>query len=416
MSLAPSSRVRLGVQRDLRVVVVVSMAHAMSHFCQMLVPLLSQNMTQSFGTSFTGLGFVITLFFVTSCSVQAISGFVVDRKGPRPVLIFGLCLIVLGILGFAVSTHYWMLLVSSVVMGLGNGVFHPADYTLFNRLIEPQRLGYAYGVHGISGSLGWALAPMVVPVATLTGSWRVAMLCAALLVAVVLVVVFTFRGGLSLTAPAKNVVKEFPQALQKAAPKPPQESSFAFLKLPVIWMCMLFFFFYALNNSAIQTYAAVALQGLFGFSELWAASCITFYMLCSAGGMLFGGFLARDPSRCERIIAFAFGIAAFISFSLALLPLSAWLAPIVLGVMGFSVGIAGPSRDLIVKRSTPPGASGRVFGVVYAGLDIGQALAPVIYGRLMDHQNFAGLFLVLVVVQGILIASAFNVSRNKASS
>jgi len=79
--------------------------------------------------------------------------------------------------------------------------------------------------------------------------------------------------------------------------------------------------------------------------------------------------------------------------------------------MGFASGIAGPSRDLLVKKSTPENATGRVYGVVYSGLDIGQAVAPLVFGWLMDHQRYSAVLVGLALVQGILIASALNVRR-----
>jgi MFS family permease len=79
--------------------------------------------------------------------------------------------------------------------------------------------------------------------------------------------------------------------------------------------------------------------------------------------------------------------------------------------MGFASGIAGPSRDLLVKKSTPENATGRVYGVVYSGLDIGQAVSPLVFGALMDHQQYQGVWLGLVIMQAVLITSAFNVRR-----
>ena len=79
--------------------------------------------------------------------------------------------------------------------------------------------------------------------------------------------------------------------------------------------------------------------------------------------------------------------------------------------MGLAAGTAGPSRDLIVKRSSPDNATGRVYGVVYAGLDIGQAVVPLLVGRLMDLHQFRSVWLVLALLQGVLIVSAFSVRR-----
>jgi len=143
------------------------------------------------------------------------------------------------------------------------------------------------------------------------------------------------------------------------------------------------------------------------------ALCLTLYMVCAAGGMVLGGFLASDPSRCERIVGAGFGIAACVAAVIGFAPVPGALVPLLFGVMGFSAGIAGPSRDLLVKKSTPENATGRVYGVVYAGLDIGQAIAPLIFGRLMDQGNYRGVWLGLMIVQGILIVSAFRVRRTR---
>jgi MFS family permease len=127
--------------------------------------------------------------------------------------------------------------------------------------------------------------------------------------------------------------------------------------------------------------------------------------------MVLGGFLAADAQRCERIVGAAFGVAALIALVIGFGPVPAMAVPALFGAMGFTSGIAGPSRDLLVKRSTPENATGRVYGVVYSGLDIGQAIAPLIFGTLMDHHQYQGVWLGLVVFQAVLIASAFNVRK-----
>ena len=189
------------------------------------------------------------------------------------------------------------------------------------------------------------------------------------------------------------------------------ESSLAFLKIPAVWMCFTFFFFYAMSLSVVQAFAPEAARQLHAVPVALVAVCLSVYMLASAGGMVLGGFLAADPSRCERIVGVGFGIAASIALVLGLASVPAWGVPVLFAMMGFASGMAGPSRDLLVKRSTPENASGRVYGVVYAGLDIGQAVSPLIFGRLMDQQQYSGVWLGLALVQGVLIASAFNVRR-----
>ena len=145
--------------------------------------------------------------------------------------------------------------------------------------------------------------------------------------------------------------------------------------------------------------------------ERLAAICLTIYMVCSAGGMVVGGFLASDPARCERIVGAGFGAAATIALVIGFATVPALAVPVLFGAMGFGAGIAGPSRDLLVKRSAPDNATGRVYGVVYSGLDIGQAIAPLLFGTLMDWNRPSLVWLGIALVQAVLIVSAFNVRR-----
>jgi FSR family fosmidomycin resistance protein-like MFS transporter len=300
-----------------------------------------------------------------------------------------------------------------VLAGVGNGVFHPVDYTLHNRKVHPSRLGHAFSVHGITGSLGWALAPAMLVPLTIAFNWRIALMCAGTLAFVVLAVLWFNRRQLlldSMVAAAPNA------AAQAKSGATHDEHSLAFLKIPAVWMCFGFFFFYAMALSGVQAFAPEAARLLHDVPVNLAAMCLTIYMVCSAGGMVAGGFLASDPARCERIIGAGFGTAALIALAIGYLDVPALAVPVLFGVMGFGAGTAGPSRDLIVKRASPPNATGRVYGVVYSGLDIGQAIAPLMFGTLMDMHRPSQVWLGIAAVQGVLIVNAFNVRKVRRTS
>jgi FSR family fosmidomycin resistance protein-like MFS transporter len=393
------------LRQDASTIGLVGLAHAVSHFSQLVLAPLFPWLKTEFNVSYTELGLLLTIFFIVSSAVQTASGFLVDRIGPRPVLLGGLGLLALASLGYAASTHYAMLAACAVVAGIGNGVFHPADYTLLNRNVHASRLGHAYSAHGITGTLGWALAPaLMVPVALAAG-WRAAMVTAAAVALAVLALLWWQRGRLLLQPGAA------PPAASAAASAVRAEGPFDFLRIPAVWMCFAFFFFYAMALSVVQSFAPGAAQQLHDVPLAWVAACLSIYMVGSASGMVAGGFLARDPARCERVVGVGMGLAACIALWMALGPVSGWAVPVLFGAMGLVSGSASPSRDMLVKRSTPANASGRVFGVVYSGLDIGQALAPLIFGRLMDLHLYSAVWVGLAVVQGVLIVSAFQVRR-----
>jgi FSR family fosmidomycin resistance protein-like MFS transporter len=387
-------------RRDATLIGLVGVAHGVSHFSQLLLAPLFPWLKDAFGVGYAELGFLMTIFFVVSCVTQAAAGFWVDRYGPRPVLLAGLALIGVSALGYATAPSYLVLALLSVTAGIGNGVFHPVDYTLLNRRIGKARLGHAYSVHGISGSLGWAAAPALLVPLTLAASWRVALLVAAAVVFAVLALLWWRRGDLD--------VAPLPPA---AADADGVHGTFDFLRIPAVWMCFGFFFFYAGALSVVQSFATESARQLHAVPAAWAAMCLTLYMAAAAGGMVVGGFLASDPVRSERVVGAAFAVAATIALAIGFLPVPGSAVPLMFAGMGVAAGVAGPSRDLIVKRAAPDNATGRVYGVVYAGLDIGQAVVPIVVGRLMDLHQYRGVWLALALLQAVLIASAFGVRR-----
>lgn len=390
---APALSAPPALRQDITLIGLVGVAHMISHFSQLLLPPLFPWLKDHFDVSYAQLGFVLTVFFVVSCAVQAAAGFLVDRFGPRPVLYVGLAAIALSCFGYAVSTNYWMLTFFAGLAGLGNGVFHPVDYTLLNRRVSPHRLGHAYSAHGITGTLGWAIAPALMTGVALAHSWQAALAVGGLVALAVLTLLLLNHSRLALDVSASR---------QQVA-----DGDFDFLRLPAVWMCFLFFFLFATVLGVVQAFAPEASRQLHDIELSSVALCLTVYMVGSALGMVGGGFLVQDPSRCDKVVAAAFMVAATLALVLALSPLPTWMVPVLFGLMGLTSGTAGPSRDLLVKQSTPANASGRVYGVVYGGLDVGQAIAPLIFGLLMDHGQFRGVLIGLALVQCSLIFSAY---------
>ena len=393
-------------KRDRRTIAIVSFAHGSSHFSQLLLAPLFPWIKDAFGLSYAELGLLMTTFYVVSGFGQAAAGFVVDRAGALPVLLGALGLFALAAAGLALSVNYPMMLVFSGLAGLANSPFHPVDFSIMNARVAPARLGKAYALHGISGNLGWAAAPVfLVGIAGFAG-WRVALGAASVLLALVWLVVWRYRDLLrgANHAPAQAS----PSAARPAAGA---DGTFGFLRIPAVWMSFGFFFAAATVLGGVQSFGPESARQLHEVPREFVAMCLTGYMLASAAGMLLGGVLAADPARAERIIAWGFGGAAIIALSLGFSDWPGWTVPVMFAVMGFGSGIAGPSRDLLVRRATPPGATGRVYGMVYSGLDVGAALAPAVFGVLMDTGHPALIWAGIALFLGLMIASALNIGR-----
>jgi FSR family fosmidomycin resistance protein-like MFS transporter len=99
--------------------------------------------------------------------------------------------------------------------------------------------------------------------------------------------------------------------------------------------------------------------------------------------------------------------------SLALLTLPMTVIIGLLGLAGFFSGVTGPSRDILVRAATPQGASGKVFGFVYSGLDLGAACAPVLFGALLDGGQQRGVFAAIAIMFLLAIVSVARLGREK---
>ncbi len=192
---------------------------------------------------------------------------------------------------------------------------------------------------------------------------------------------------------------------------------FDFVRLPAVWMCFAYFFMTALALGAIQGFSSSSLVALYGMSLAWATTAYTAFMLASAGGMIMGGFLAVRTSNHDRTIAAAFVLAALMALVLAAGVVPAAMAVVLMGLIGLCTGVAAPSRDLLIRAAAPVNATGRVYGVVYSGLDIGLASGPLMFGMMMDANHPAWLFVCVAVFQFLAIATAVSVGgRTRAKS
>jgi len=408
----PQPTMQSDFRRDAQVIGLEGLAHGISHFFHLILAPLFPWIKEAFGLSYAELGLLMTLFFAVSGVGQAASGFVVDRVGARRVLFFGVGCLGLSALVLAASPNYAVLMLGSMLAGLGNSVFHPACFTLLNQRVSPPRLGHAFSVHGVTGNLGWAAAPVVlVPLAGPFG-WRAALLAAAGIAFAVLALLFMHREMLATEQDARS---RSGQGGRQAQPASGHAHALAFMRLPAIWMCFAFFLITALAIGGVQSFSATSLRELYGVSLAVATTAYTAYMLASAGGMIWGGFLAAKTTRHERTIAIGFAASGFFTFLIA----SGWVAPLVsvalMAAVGFGAGIAGPSRDLLIRAAAPKNATGRVYGVVYSGIDIGLAAAPLLFGALMDGSHPAWVFIGIGVFQCMALLTAIGVGTNTAS-
>jgi MFS family permease len=364
------------LRTDVKVIGLVGVAHGLSHFFQLCIPPLFPLIREEFGVSYAALGAVLAVFYAVSGVMQTVSGFLVDRLGPRAILLAGMGLVSIGTLAAGLVPSFGWLYVAAAVGGAGNSVFHPADLALLNGKVAPQRLGYAFSVHGITGNFGWVLAPLfVVPIAAAYG-WHVALMAAGALGLV-------FCG---LLATQRVLGGELRRPAGRAAPAGDGAAAGVGLLLtqPVL-LCFLFFFLYAVALVGFQMFGVSALTTLHGATLVAASTALTGFLVGGAAGILAGGVVATRTRRHNLVAGIGVGVPAVLALVIAGGSFGSTALVALMSLTGFVLGAIGPSRDIIVRGIAPAEARGKVYGFVYSGLDLSGLIAPLLFGWALDH-------------------------------
>lgn len=394
--------------RDVRVISLIGAAHGVSHYHQLALATMLLIVREEAGLTFTDVGLLAGIFYGVSGITQTFAGFAVDRFGARPILAGGLFVIGAALALISVAHSFAAFAVIAVVAGLGNCVFHPADFALLNASVNPGRLGRAYSIHGVGGSLGWAAAPVMYFLDSMFG-WIGAAMIGALPGLLLSVVIWAHRTDL-----VDHRVKAREAAQHHDAT--PMRAVFTH---PAILLCLAYFALIAANTVGIQQFAVPAWVSMFGITENYAALCLIVFIVGSAGGVLVGGLFADRVRRHDLVAIWGLLIAGALTVPIATQAVGPTLLLPLLALAGAAGGATGPSRDMIVRGATPPGASGKVFGFVYSGLDIGSFSAPPLFGFLMGAGMPAIIFWIAVALYvinaGLVMAIRQNTTRTVAT-
>lgn len=367
---------------ELRIVAPICVAHFLSHYYMILLAPLFAFVRADYGVSYTDLALALTAFNVVSAALQTPTGFLVDRIGARVVLIAG---VALGTAAFAVAgvVHsYAVFIAMFAVAGLGNTVYHPADYSLLSHHSPPGRVGQVFSIHTFSGMLGGAVAPVTLLAMQSRFGWRGAFVGAAILGFVVLMFLIAQRPTAADRVAEQPRAKRGPEG--DGDPATSKSQGWRLLVSPPI-LLNLFYFILTSVMGGLQNFFIVALAALYGTTNTLANAALTSTLLMTALGVLIGGVLATRTTRHATVAALGLAFAGTATALVGFVGFSSVALVVLTALSGLFGGITSPSRDMLVRAVTPAGAYGRVFGFVSSGFNIGAMIAPTIYGMMMDH-------------------------------
>jgi FSR family fosmidomycin resistance protein-like MFS transporter len=359
-----------------RLIAGVCAAHMMSHYYMLMLAPLIAFIRDDFDVSYTQLALALTVFNVVSGTLQTPVGFLVDRIGARPVLLFGLFLssasyAIAGIVG-----SFWVFVAMYGVAGLANTVYHPADYSF-------------------AGMVGSAIAPATLLFMQSQFGWRGAYIGSAIFGLIVLIVL------VAQPEPADESKARTPPRPQTGA----ADTGWRLLLSPPILLNLGFFILISLMGSGLNTFLIVALGALHGTPPAIANMALTSLLAMSAAGTLAGGILAGRTSRHATVAAAGLTIGGIVTALVGFFNFGPALLVIIVGFSGFCAGITYPSRDMLVRAVTPHGAFGKVFGFVSTGYNIGGSIAPIMYGMLMDRGEPRAIFIVSAAISLLCVTT-----------
>lgn len=361
---------------DLKVIGLIGVAHMGSHFYHLVLPPLFPILKDELGVSWAELGVLSSAFFAASGLSQAPAGFLVDRFGAHRVLILGMALLAVATGLIGVAPGWSTMIPLAILAGMGNSVFHPADYAILGRRVSPHRMGRAFSVHTIGGALGWAAAPIfVTAVAALLG-WRAALVAAAIPGLVITAMLVLSRPDITIPT-----TRDLAQHARVAGGGDVARALFG----PAILGCFLFFALQSISQITLQSFLPSIMIQLNGTPLLVGTTAVTMFIVGSAVGTGIGGMLADRSSQHGWLLGAGLGASALCILAIAVLPIGEPELLALATLAGAFAGATMPSRDLMVRAAAPPGATGKVFGFAYSGLDLGATFAPTFVGFLLDR-------------------------------
>jgi len=407
-STSSAHKTTLSASERTNVFALIGAGHTMSHMYILTLPPLFALIKVDLGISYAALGLLVTMFHVSTGLMQVPAGFLVDRFGARITLIVGMLLCATSMGAVGAVDAYWVMVALTTAAGIGNSVFHPADYAILATSVDDKHLGKAFGFHLLAGNLGFAAAPVLMVALAALWDWRTAVIAVGAAGVAVGVCMVLFGRNLR----AANDPRDSPgHGAKTAGDGTPDNVGTRALASPALLVMLAFFILVALATSGIQTFSVTVLNTLFDVELGIANTALTIYLSAGFVGIVAGGLIADRLRRPTTVVVASMLIAA-LALSLVggmALPAAALFGAMAVG--GVATGVMRPARDMMVNTITPPGATGKAFGFVGTGLSAGGAIAPVAFGWMIDIGASAWVFAFIVAFLLLGVVTAIAVER-----
>jgi MFS family permease len=347
----------------------------------------------SFGWSRALMSGAFALERLEGSIASPIEGFLVDRFGPRRIMLLGTFITGLGVMSLSFLQNIYMFYGSVLLVSLGQSMSLgiPRTWALvqwFRRL-----RGRALGIGG-SGAV--FSGPMVIITVLLVSylGWRAAFLVLGLSIWCInfpLVMVFRGRPGEYGYLPDGDQPEETEEEPSeeeaqsaKATTVNPGESSLGVrraLRTPAFWLLSLIFGAQTMGSNALNIHLIPYFESI-GFSTAQAVSVLGAFTLLSAIGRLGGGW-AFDFFNRRAVLAGIMGCQVTAFLIMANITAYWQMIPFAL-FWGIAFGGMIPARGVIISSYFGTGSFGSIQGLVQSVSVLGGMLGPILMGIVFD--------------------------------
>ncbi|MBS3792745.1 MFS transporter [Candidatus Bipolaricaulota bacterium] len=367
-------------------------------------PLITLPLERTLNISHSLAGLLYTILLSANALGKFVESFAADHYGRELFVLYPGFLMVLGMIGFALSPSYWSVSLFIFLAGLGQGLFIPAGFAAVSDLFPDQRGKYV-GLYDAIFPLSALGAYGMVRISNLLGGWRytVGMIGVFLFVSST---VFYFlyqspdRRGEANTEETFSPSRKMARALREAKSCP------VFLQMVTLIIPVSIF---ALGIQNFIPAYVVEGRGLTeGFGNI---VYIVFMGLAVVGKTLSGRVVDRKGFRWTFVF-----LVGVVFLGLTIFSQVAGLWALALGVF-----LIGPPRGGLytvmhanLLDSAPAESVDLLYGLFTVSLTVFGGIGPSLLGTLIDNIGFRLSFVVFLFVILTTIPVVFHVGSSNS--
>ncbi len=358
------------------IILAVSFGHMVNDIMQSMLSAIYPMLKDDFRLDFWQIGLLTTAFQVTASLLQPMIGMYTDKRPLPYSLPIGMASSLVGLIVLGFAHSYAMLVVGSVLIGIGSAIFHP-ESSRVARLASGGRFGMAQSLFQLGGNFGQAIGPLlaafiVLPFGQVSVSWFTA------LALVGIIVLWQVGGWYSAHLRERAQRKAGPTT----SPYPRQTVIVALTVLTILT------FSKNIYTACLSSYYTFYVIEKFGVSVQHSQLMLFLFLGASAAGLVLGG-LFGDRFGPKAVIWFS--ILGVLPFTLALPYADLVWANILVVVIGLILSSAF-SAIVVLAQELVPGRVGMIAGIFF-GLAFGfGGIGAALLGVIADHKGIDYVF------------------------